>query len=292
MNLLLVVLIGAVLAPAAFGREAEPLLISPEALAKEVGSPRLVLLHVGKKEEYGKAHIAGARFINLQDISVPVPPGGPGLTLEMPPVDQLRSTFAGLGISDDSDVVAYGGVDTSFQTVTRVVFTLQYVGLGDRTSILNGGLKAWIDENRDVTAVLPVVTRGRVSVQPKPDLIVDAAFVKEIDKHPGQKLVDARAASFYTGAEAAQGKNGHIPGAVNIPFSAMLNAEAKVDEKQIRSAFAEAGIRKGDTVVAYCHIGQQATAVILGARLLGNPVKLYDGSFQDWAINNRGPVEK
>ena len=50
--------------------------------------------------------------------------------------------------------------------------------------------------------------------------------------------------------------------------------------------------KQGETVVAYCHIGQQATAVIFGARLLGHLVLLYDGSFQDWATNNRGPVEK
>ena len=62
--------------------------------------------------------------------------------------------------------------------------------------------------------------------------------------------------------------------------------------ERVEALFRKAGVKAGDTVVAYCHVGQQATAVIFGARLLGNPVVLYDGAFQDWAVNSRGPVEK
>ena len=50
-------------------------------------------------------------------------------------------------------------------------------------------------------------------------------------------------------------------------------------------------IHAGDTIVAYCHVGQQATAVVFAARLLDLPVVLYDGAFQDWATRNRGGVE-
>jgi thiosulfate/3-mercaptopyruvate sulfurtransferase len=63
------------------------------------------------------------------------------------------------------------------------------------------------------------------------------------------------------------------------------------DLENLAEAFRSAGITVGDTVVAYCHIGQQATTILLGARLLGHPVKLYDGSFQDWARRDL-PVEK
>jgi len=103
--------------------------------------------------------------------------------------------------------------------------------------------------------------------------------------------VDARAVNFFNGTEAAQGKNGHIPGAVNIPFSSMLDASAKVDEKAIQQAFEKAGIQKGDTVVAYCHIGQQATGMLFAARSLGYKVLLYDGSFEDWSAHKDYPVE-
>src|SRR3712207_9545320 len=52
---------------------------------------------------------------------------------------------------------------------------------------------------------------------------------------------------------------------------------------RLAKLFRDAGVAPGDTVVTYCHIGQQATAVLLAARLLGHPVRLYDGSFEDWA---------
>ncbi len=88
------------------------------------------------------------------------------------------------------------------------------------------------------------------------------------------------------------GAKGHIPGAVNIPFSKITDDNMLVDRERVAALFAAAGIKPGDTVVAYCHVGQQGTAVVFGARLLGYTVMLYDGSFQDWAMNKRGPVEK
>ena len=97
---------------------------------------------------------------------------------------------------------------------------------------------------------------------------------------------------FYTGVEPTFNKSGHIPGAVNIPFTDITDTEMMIDRDRLAAVFARAGVRAGDTIVAYCHIGQQATAVIFAARLLGHPVVLYDGAFQDWASANRGPVEK
>jgi len=86
-------------------------------------------------------------------------------------------------------------------------------------------------------------------------------------------------------------KTGHIEGAVNVPFSEITNGASQfktVDE--LRALFTAAGVKPGDTVVAYCHIGQQATATIFGARLLGFPVLLYDGSFEEWSRLPNAPV--
>ena len=122
--------------------------------------------------------------------------------------------------------------------------------------------------------------------------MVDAEFVKSVPQRPNHALVDARAPVFYTGIEPTMNKSGHIPGAVNIPFTQITDNELRIDKARVEALFRQAGVRPGDTVVVYCHIGQQATAVIFGARLLGHTVALYDGAFQDWAVNDRGPVEK
>jgi thiosulfate/3-mercaptopyruvate sulfurtransferase len=105
--------------------------------------------------------------------------------------------------------------------------------------------------------------------------------------------VDARAPVFYAGIQPTMNDlSGHIPGAVNIPFTEVTDNEQRIDRARVEGLFRKAGVKPGDTVVAYCHVGQQATAVVLAARLLGHPVVMYDGAFQDWAVNARGPVEK
>ena len=71
---------------------------------------------------------------------------------------------------------------------------------------------------------------------------------------------------------------------MNVPFSSLFDDEAKLrPQGELDAIFAKAGVRRGDTVIAYCHIGQQATAVLFAARSLGHPVLLYDGSFEDWS---------
>ena len=115
-------------------------------------------------------------------------------------------------------------------------------------------------------------------------------------KKPGFVVVDARAKAFYDGAQTGGSterphKTGHIEGALNVPFSEMTNGQSQFKSvEQLKTLFDAAGVKPGDTVVAYCHLGQQATATIFGAKLLGYPVLLYDGSFEEWSRLPNAPV--
>ena len=287
------------LAQTGMGQETKAaLLVNTDWLSAHLKDRNLVLLHVGSRQEpgakteYDAGHIPGARFISLEDVALPMNPGSPGLMLELPPADELRAKLSSLGISEDSQIVIYTGNAGAFQSATRIVFTLDYIGLGDRTSVLNGGVTAWTGAGHMLTAETPKVTPGKLTAKPTKNIVADAQLVQSIAQHPNQKLVDARAAVFYKGIEPSFQMNGHIPGAINIPFSQIVDNTMKVDRERVAVLFRDAGIKPGDTVVAYCHVGQQATAVIFAARLLGNPIMLYDGSFQDWAMNKRGAVEK
>jgi thiosulfate/3-mercaptopyruvate sulfurtransferase len=85
---------------------------------------------------------------------------------------------------------------------------------------------------------------------------------------------------------------GHIAGALNVPFGDVMDEHMKLKRAaELKALFAQAGVAPGDTVVAYCHIGQQATAVVFAARSIGIPALLYDGSFQDWARHADYPLE-
>jgi thiosulfate/3-mercaptopyruvate sulfurtransferase len=283
----------ALLSPAAFGQNAAPLLVDVDWLSGHRHDRDLVLLHVGPKAEYDSKHIPGARFVLMTDLAKPMKhDGSKEIMLELPAADDFRAKLESIGVSDDSRIVLYVGADGTFQTGTRILFTLDYFGMGDRVSILNGGLTAWTTAGKPVTTDVPAVKPGKLSAHPTKNTVADAEFVKSLAQRPNYRLVDARDPKFYSGVEPTYEKRGHIPGAINIPFSQITTSNKTVDPKQVAEVFHQAGIKPGDTVVAYCHIGQQATAVIFGARLLGYPVMLYDGSFEDWATNNRGPVEK
>jgi thiosulfate/3-mercaptopyruvate sulfurtransferase len=269
----------------------DDLLVPTEWLAKHLNDPKLVLLHVGDPEEYPQAHIPGARLISLRTISLPRAPGA--LPLEMLPPDPLRARLEKLGISDDSQIVVYYAGDW-VSPATRVVLTLDWIGLGDRTRLLDGGMSLWKQEGRPVTDVIPAAAKpGRLTPRPpRADLIVDHVAVQRAIRAPGVKIVDARAEMFYNGPRHGEHRAGHIPSAVNLPFNSVFGDDLRLlSADSLTALFRKAGVRPGDTLVVYCHIGQQATAVIFAARSLGYAARLYDGSFDDWSARTELPVE-
>jgi thiosulfate/3-mercaptopyruvate sulfurtransferase len=264
--------------------------VSTAWVAERMQEPNLVLLHVGPEQAYASAHVPGARLVTSAMISVRhTTDDGETLNLEMPEPDALRASLAALGISDDSRIVVYAATLPVMTTATRVVLTLQYAGLGERTFLLQGGLNAWTTEGRQTTDVVPEVTPGTLSALTIAPVIVDADAVDAQRSTSGVSVVDARARALYTGEQTGGGrstphKTGHIAGAVNVPFNSTYDHMGRFKSPDdLRTMFLEAGVRPGDTVIAYCHIGQQATATILAARLAGFDVKLYDGSLEDWS---------
>jgi thiosulfate/3-mercaptopyruvate sulfurtransferase len=267
------------------------LLVSPAWLAQHLTDRQLVILHVGPRAGYDAGHIPGARPIVEGDLAAPHDMARGDLMLEMPSPDALRSTLGALGVSDDATIVVYQGANTALQSATRIVLTLDYLGLGDRTVLLNGGLGAWQRAGHGTTAGATRVTPATLRARPVTPVVVDAAFVQGLASRPRHRLVDARAPVFYKGDEPTYGKRGHIPGAVSMPFTDIADLRGEIDRDRLATVFKAAGLVPGDTVVAYCHVGQQATAVIFAARLLGYPAVLYDGAFQDWATHDRGPTQ-
>lgn len=251
----------------------------------------LVLLHVGDRAEYDAGHIPGARFVRQQDVAVSSHDHEKGLMLELPSADSLRTVLAGLGISDDSRVVVYYGGDW-VSPATRVVFTLDHAGLGARTSLLDGGMRAWVAAGGPVTKEPTPVRTGKLSALRTKPLVVDAAWVQSRIGKPGVAIVDARAASFYDGIEATGPRKGHIPSAKSVPFTELAGDDLRIRTRaELAARFAKAGIAPGDTIVGVCHIGQQATAMLFAARLTGHPVRLYDGSMQEWSRRAELPIE-
>jgi len=266
------------------------LLVAVDWLAQHLRDQDVVVLHVGNADDYAREHIPGAVFADLRaGLSAPSS-HGEGLVLEMPDSALLEATLRAMGIGDRGTIVVYWGSEWVTPT-TRVLYTLLWGGLGDRTVLLDGGLGAWKAAGGEITAEVPAPSPGAVTVRPQPARVVTADWVQAHTATPGYRIVDGRAAAFYDGIREDRGKAGHIPGAGGLPWTQLVDEELRFrSPAELRALFDAAGVKPGDTVVAYCHIGQYATAVIFAARTLGHEIVLYDGAFQDWAARGL-PVE-
>lgn len=271
-----------------------PLTVPVSWLAQHLHDRDLVLLHVGDGAEYVTMHIPGARLITLSSLSVSDHSRPEGLMVELPSAQALHDTLAALGVSDRSRIIVYFGRDWVTPS-TRIVFTLDYAGLGDRTSLLDGGMPAWIRAGYPVTAEMTAVAPGTLSaLHLRPELVASAEYVRGHLRAPGVRIVDARDSSFYLGVRHNESnpRDGHIPGAASIPYVELTDDHLMLlSREDLLARFAKAGIRAGDTVVTYCHVGMQATVPLFVARMLGHPVKLYDGSFQEWSRRRDYPLD-
>ncbi len=272
------------------GDPRQPMIVGTDWVAERLDDPSLVLLHIGDRDGYDAAHLPGARYVERAGLSTP---HGEGLMLELPPVAQLQEVFEELGVSDDSKIVLYWGEEWVTAT-TRAYLTLDYLGLADRTSIMDGGMRTWVEEEREVTAESPAIERGSFTPRLHAEVIADIDWIVTHADDPNVALLDARNKEFYTGERSGRNmRTGHIPGSRSLPFTSVVDESTLkfLDRESLEQMYRAAGADPGDTVVTYCHIGQQATVTYFVAKYLGYDARLYDGSFEEWSSREEMPVE-
>jgi thiosulfate/3-mercaptopyruvate sulfurtransferase len=187
------------------------LLVSVAQLQRRLNDPTVVVLHVGRdRSSYDAGHVPGARFLALSSIVT----DRAGVPNELPPVEALDEVFEAAGVSDDSRVVVYG--DLGGLAAARAFFTLDY--LGRPPAVLDGGLEAWRAAGRPVETAAPAARRGSFTPRPRPELVVDADWVRGHLRDSTVAFIDARPPEQFSGAEPGEGvqRPGHIPGANNL----------------------------------------------------------------------------
>ncbi len=275
-------------------------IVSTKWLSAHLNDPDLVILEIGENDKFEKEHIPGAHFISLDMISTP---RRSGLSLEIPSLSKLDSTFQNLGVNQNSKVVLYYGLDWVSPT-TRVFFTLDYLGFRNQTSILDGGLPAWKKDGFKTTSEITVIKPGNIHGKPQDNFVVKADWLKENLNNPNVAVVDGRETELYTGEDNTWTKPdgtvmtfydrpGHITGAISIPFTDFTTDSIPhyfKSQKELESIFSENGISKDQYVINYCMVGQKATVNFFVAKLLGYKTSLYDGSYQEWDKRKDLPV--
>ena len=274
-----------------FLRAQTPRLVSPTWVAEHSKDANLVLLQVSQnRKEYTNGHIPGARFLWWSYLS----PDSPDESTSLPTRDDAARVLDDLGVTNSSRIILYGGPGI-VSLVTRTYLMLEYLGVADRASILNGGLDAWKAEHRPVETGMPasVPAKGNVSLTLHPEVIVDVEYVKANLKNPSVAIVDGRAKAAYDGRPGTGQKSGHIAGAKNIPFSSLVDSLSRFKSPDsLAKLFAEAGVPSGKKIVTYCWVGQQATVSLFAAKMLGYDARLFDGSWEIWsAMDDSYPAE-
>lgn len=270
--------------------------VNAEWLSAHLDEPGVVVIQVGAREAYDVGHIRGARHLDLARISFSrgERDDPDHVMLDVPAVEVVREALEEVGVSDDSRVVVTFDESRRVTSATRVLWTLEFMGLGGQSALLDGGNPAWVREGHVLTSDAVEAAPGHLSLEPALGHRVDKAWVLANLETPGVALVDGRRVDPYTGArEEFPGRAGHIPGAGNLPIEDLFDADGMLRTRtELTSLLNEAGVAEGDTVVAYCHIGLRATAVILAARAAGFEALLYDGSMSEWGRDSSLPLER
>lgn len=262
-----------------------PLVVNSSWLAQHLTDGRQVIVHAASsRAEYDAGHVPGARLLLFSSYA----PTLAGLSSQMPPAAVLDSLLEEIGVNDGDRLIIYGQP----LQMARLLVTLEHVGLKGRVSVLDGGMDAWRDAGRPVSRDVSAVTRGAFTPRIDPSVIADIEYVRANGATAGVSILDARTPEFYLGYSAGQmPRAGHIPGAKNVPFSTLTAELTQLrDEPKLSRVFAAAGVKKGDTVVTYCHIGMQASLLYFAARRLGYDARIFDGSFEEWSKRTDLPV--
>ena len=288
LTALLALALGSGFAHGARAQESSDVLVSTDWLAAHLEEPDLVLLHVGMRHQgVPEELIPGALFLDYHDLAVE----RDGLSTELPPVQDLVAVFRAVGLTNESRVVVYG---TPGHAPARVFMTLDYLGHGDRTSVLDGGLEAWKAEGRPLETAVASAEPGDFRARVQEDVLVTADWIHHHLEDPAVTLIDARPADEYSG-ERTNGnlRPGHIPGAYNLYWEDLIGSSELPrlkDLESVRARFEESGASTESVLVSYCMIGMRASYTYLISRYLGYEARFYDGSWNEWGAREELPA--
>ncbi len=238
--------------------------------------------------EYQRAHIPGARFFDLDDVS----DHRSDLPHMVPPVEKFMSRMRAVGVGDGHQIVVYDG--SGLFSAPRVWWLFKLMGQMD-IAVLDGGFPKWQAEGHPIEDLPPILRDRHMMVRRQNHMVKDVTQVSAASKLGESEIVDARPPGRFYGEdpEPRPGlRAGHIPGSKNVFYKDLLKADDTMKSpEEMRQVFMKAGVDLDKPVITSCGSGVTAAILSLGLTRMGKTDhSLYDGSWTEWGMFPTLPI--
>ncbi len=272
-------------------------LVSTQWLADHLKDPDLRVLDASwylpdaardAKSEYDAAHVPGARFFDIDEIS----DHRSELPHMVPPVEKFMSRMRAMGVGDGHQVVVYDGM--GLFSAARVWWLFRLFGKTD-IAVLDGGFPKWQAEGRPIEDLPPVIRDRHMTTSRQNQMIKDVTQVAAASKLGDYVIVDARAPERFRGEapEPREGlRSGHIPNSRNVFYRDLLNPDGTMKSPEVMTEiFRKAGVDLDKPAILSCGSGVTAAVLALAMERIGKTDHaVYDGSWAEWGTFQDLPI--
>ncbi len=258
--------------------------LEPDAVA-DLPETDTLLVQVTSSALFEQAHIPGAVLIEPAELVCGIPPASG----KLPSTAQIAATLSRVGYQPDQRIIAFD--DEGGGWAGRLFWTLDVIGHHD-WAYLDGGLHAWH------AAGLPLAQGASAPAPAEPcEITVDTAPIAEIPDvmaaidDADSVIWDVRSAEEYAGLRSGSARRGHIPGAVNLDWELLKDANRQLRLiDNLDDVAASLGLLQAKQIITHCQTHHRSGLSYLVGRLLGLNIKAFHGSWAEWGNDPKTPI--